>query len=383
MIPTRKCGDDTTMNKARVLGQTEFDFLAVADIGNGLCNAVSVKGDGSCRASTYSASTRVLISPIKLQSPEIQSMMQKFDLYTWNGQTYAFGDDVAMFRREQIERNYGNRRYGEDAHQFMVAASLLNMGVAGDVDLTLFIPPGRFNEMKDSVIKAFMGKTVHIAVATRHGMDFEATLTYKNVRVLPEGVGVVFCNRYRPDGSPDDTLLKYLNGEIGIIDFGRNTVDFWIMVNGMFDPTAIKSVDDFGVQHEIIEPILRALTELNRDYAYILPEEIDAAIRDGSFKFTAPNGQIVNFKKTYDKLQIAYADRVSTEVIQPHMRSLEGMGGAHLLGGGAIGIRQHLAAKYRGKIFSLDAVGNVHETEINAEGALRFVLFNYFHKMNG
>ncbi len=370
----------TNKKAGRVLGQTEFDYIAVVDAGNGGVNGVSVKGDGTCRASTYTASARVLINPQQLDSPEMKALMNKVDLFRWGGQTYAFGDDVVQFRRDQIERNMGNRRYGEDTHQFFVAAALLGMGVTGDVDLTIGLPPGRFNEMKDPIIKAFLGKTVHISLETRAGLEYESVITYKNVRVMPEGVGVVFCNRYRDDGSPDDSLLKYVSGEVGIMDIGRYTTDVWTMINGKFDPTGIKTYQDFGVQHEIIDPILDALGKQNADWRYVLPEEIDYAIREGTCKFIAPNGQQVNFKKNYDKLTVSFADRLATEIVQPELRSLEGMTGLHLIGGGAIGTRPHLAAKYRSKVFSLDAVGGVQETEVNAEGWLRYVLFNYFHQ---
>lgn len=367
-------------NKMNELGMTEFDFIASVDAGNGGINAASRKGDGTCHASHFSASGRVEISPEEFDDPQLKKMMHRVDLYKWKGRTYAYGDDVAYFRRHTIERNSGNLRYGEDAHQMYVAASLANMGVHGDVDVTLFLPPGKYNDQKETLIKAFHGQTHFIEVSTAEGVEYEAVIKYKNVRVLPEGIGVVFCNRYDQNGKPDDSLLNYLSGEVVFNDIGKYTSDVVVVNNGKFDPTAIRTYDDFGMNSQVIMPIHEALGKQNKDWKYILPEEIDFAIREGTYSFMSPSGQVVKFAKLYEKQMKSFADIYATEIIQKQYRGYEGMAGGIYIGGGSKGIRSYHAERYRTKVFSPEAIGNVDETEVNAIGGLRFVLFNYFWK---
>lgn len=370
----------TKTKPVKAMGITPYDFLCALDPGNRGINGISYKGDGTCANTTFTASVRMQIDPDYMNAPEMKPLFRRTDLYHWNGRTYIFGDDVVHFPHGTIERNQGNRRYGEDAHQFYVAAALLNMGVSGDIDITLGLPPKSYNALKDGVIAAYENRTVHIAVDTADGQHYESVINYAKVRVLPEGSGVVFCNGYRANGTRNADLTRYMIGHVGVIDFGGNTTDIWRMVNGLFDPTAITTLPDTGSEHELIQPLLRALSKVKPDYAYILPEQLDYAIRSGTFLVAAPNGESVNIRKTYDKLMAAWADRVATEIIQPHFKSMEGINGLHLIGGPAKGLRPYLAAKYPGKIFDREAVDNIDETEVNAHGWMRYMLHNHFHK---
>jgi hypothetical protein len=366
------------MNKT--LGTTNFDFLASVDSGNGGTNAVSVKGDGTCLTDFYSMSARVAINPQEFDG--LGSLMLKTDTYQWNGHSYVFGDEVSYYRRHIIERGMGVGRYGTDVHQFFVAAALLNMGVAGDVDLTLFLPPSRFNEQKEALKASFMGKTVSIGVQTAKGTEYESTITYKNVRVLPEGLGPVFCNIYKRDGSLDGSLESYLANESAVIDIGNYTTDAIRIIDGMFDPTLLASSthEDFGVASVVKDPILDELKQRNRDFSSITDGEIDYAIRNGTYTFKAPNGQVINIQKPFAQRAQILAERIATEIIQRDFRNFEGMNGCFLIGGGGKIVRPYLSEMYRGKIFSLEAMGHVDETEVNAVGGMRFVLHNYFHK---
>ena len=50
----------------------------------------------------------------------------------------------------------GANRYGNEFHQFLVAVALAKLGVKeGAVDLTVFAPPGLFNDMKPHIKKRF------------------------------------------------------------------------------------------------------------------------------------------------------------------------------------------------------------------------------------
>src|SRR5690606_34401855 len=131
-----------------------------------------------------------------------------------------------------LERHMGSNRYGNEFHQFLTALAIAKMGVKeGKVDLTTFIPPGLFNELKANVEKRFMDDGGKVEIKLK-GDKKPRQFRYSRVTVLPEGIGAAACFVLDDNGEivPSDVL----SGEVVVLDIGAHTLDALQLSNGNF-----------------------------------------------------------------------------------------------------------------------------------------------------
>ena len=121
------------------------DYIASVDAGNGGTHAVLALSKGY--KSFYEPSVRAAATGDSLGLGKGWEL--DYDYVDWNGHRYVTGDDVVRITRRQLERHMGANRYGNEFHQMLVAHALARLGIkSGTVDLTLFAPPGMYNDLK-------------------------------------------------------------------------------------------------------------------------------------------------------------------------------------------------------------------------------------------
>lgn len=353
------------------------DYLVSADAGNGGTNVVIAKENGGYK-SHYEASVRAMASGDTLGLGDLELQYTWID---WGGHRYVTGDDVVKVSRRGIEHHMGSsNRYGEEFHRFLVAVALAKMGIKeGTVDLTLFAPPGMFNEVKKKIERGFTGDNAHVMI-TLKGDKKPRQWHYEHVMVLPEGIGAALCFNFDDAGQPIQNDI--FEGEVVVLDSGAFTLDAIRITDGNFNLDRLEeaTIPNAGVHTHVREPMLRQIHKQGDDFKIVTVDDVDLAIRrgmnTGNWKLT-----VAGYEMDLEKLALRtferYADWVSNNVCDGVFNGFRGVKSVILVGGGATMISDKLRETYPGKILDpkkFTHTKRVHPIDMNAVGGLSYAL---------
>lgn len=311
--------------------------LASIDPGNGGTKGVRASVNG-VPTFDYFPSVRARSMAIELENAGIKQL--KYETYDWQGQRYVVGNDVVNVTDRGLERHQGYYRYGNEFHMFLTAVSLARLGVPnGEIILTLFAPPGYYNDARKNIKKAFEGQTLRLASnkgKRQHEWDVVS------VNVLPEGVGAVGCVAFDQTGQPVETDL--LNGKVGFIDVGSYTVDTLILYNGSLSQENMQraTLDDNGIFAHIIEPILANIHAQGHDFRGVTPDAIDMLLQSKKPRILEYGGYEIDLTDDIDAAYSRYANWISNNVIDTELGGFSSFARAFLVGGGDKGIQPAL-----------------------------------------
>jgi hypothetical protein len=353
------------------------DYIVSVDAGNGGVNAVLAKPNGGYK-SVYEPSVRAAATGGGLDLEQARTL--KYSYADWNGHRYVTGDDVLTVSRRALEHHIGANRYGNEFHQFLVAIALAKLGVKeGTVDLTVFAPPGLFNELKPHIKKRFTegGGEVNIQITGDKKMRH---WKYEMVTVIPEGIGALAC--FALDDSGELVHAPALDGEVVLLDLGAHTLDGIKAINGNFNPESLENAtwEAGGVHIHIREPILRAIKKHGDDFANLTVDDVDRVIRLGSVSgdYTLQvAGYEIDIKATLDKYRERYAEWIANNIGDGVFDGFRGVKSVILVGGGAALVEDHLKKWYGDKLLDrkkYDTTKKLHPVDMNAVGGLRFAL---------
>jgi hypothetical protein len=302
----------------------------------------------------------------------------QYDYVDWGGHRYVTGDDVLRVTRRNLERHMGIQRYGNEFHQFLVAVALAKLGVSkGTVDLTLFAPPGVYNESKSLIQQQFLEHDGAVQIKLK-GDKKPRAWRYESVTVWPEGIGAAAC--FVIDDSGEFIHTDVLSGDTVILDLGAYTLDALKLTDGNFNPESLEHAtwDNGGIHVHVREPILRALHRKHTDLTVLTVDDVDRVIRLGfvSEDFTLRvAGYEVDLKPLVEKHRQRYAEWVANNICDGVFGGFLGMKSAILVGGGAVLIEDYLREWYGDKILDRKkhpTTRKIHPVDFNAVGGLRF-----------
>jgi len=346
-----------------------------SDTGNGGVNAVLAKTNGRTKQ-FYTPSVRAMATGDTLG---LGSMEMEYQYVDWHGARYVVGDDVTRVTKRGISRHMGADRYGNEFHQFLTAFAIANLGIkSGQVDLTVFAPPGLYNQSKDNIIAGFTSNPVEIRLK---GDKKARKWKYSTVRVLPEGVAGVLCYTLDKHGKPFQADL--LNGNILVMDGGAQTFDAVLLRNGNLNPESLDSAtwEAGGINDLIRKPILRKIKAEGRDFETLTVDDIDRVIRvglvTGDYILTHA-GYEIDLKPHVDHHRGLYARWVADNIIDGEYNGLDGIKGAVLVGGWVDLVHDHLLEWYGEKIIDHKkhkTTKRLAPVDMNAFGGLRYRLY--------
>jgi len=352
-------------------------YTTSVDAGNGGVNAVIAGRGKQGYKSYYMPSVRAAATGDSLGlGPEWELDYQWVE---WNGHRYITGDDVTRITKRGLERHTGSNRYGNELQQFLVAKALAELGVKeGQVNLTVFAPPGLFVQARQDMLERFMQDppvTIFLKgdKAARHW-------TYSNISVWPEGIGAAAC--FVLDKNGKHVSSDILSGETVILDAGAHTLDALKFSDGNFNPEQLEHAtwEAGGVDVHIRQPILRTVHKADSDFTNITVDDIDRAIRlgtvSGDYTLKA-GGREINLESLLNKYRTRYAEWVANNIADGVFGGFKGIKSVILVGGGAYFIADHMAEWYGDKL--LDAKSHattkgIPYEDMNAVGGLRLAL---------
>lgn len=358
------------------------DYTASVDAGNGGTNAVIAQTKGGYK-SFYAPSVRAAATGDTLGLG--QGWELSYDYVDWGGHRYVVGDDVIRVTRRQLEHHIGANRYGNEMHQFLVAHALARLGVkSGTVDLTLFAPPGLYNDLKTFIHDRFSQRGGKVEIALKDDKK-PRKFQYEKVNVWPEGIGAAAC--FVLDDSGEVVVSDVLAGDVVILDLGAHTLDAVQLTNGNFNPESLQHAtwEAGGVHVHIREPILRTVKkQVGDDAANLSVDDIDRIIRLGSvsgdYTLTVA-GKDADLKPLLDKYIERYAEWIANNIADGVFGGFRGIKSVILVGGGAVLVEPFLNKQswYGGKILDRKThatTKNIHPVDMNAVGGLRLALHN-------
>jgi hypothetical protein len=353
------------------------DFIVSCDPGNGGTNAVLAKSNGGYK-SFYEPSVRAAATGDSLGLGKDWEL--QYDYVDWYGHRYVTGDDVLRITRRNLERHMGAQRYGNEFHQFLVAVALAKLGVnKGTVDLTLFAPPGMYNEAKPLVQDRFLENEGEVQIKLK-GDKKPRSWRYENITVWPEGIGAAAC--FVIDDAGEFTHTDVLAGDTVILDIGAHTLDALKLTEGNFNPEALEHAtwDNGGIHVHLREPILRALKKKSDDFANLTVDDVDRVMRLGfiSDDFTLRvAGYEVDLKPLVDKYRERYAGWIANNICDGVFGGFRGIKSVIIVGGGAVLVEDYMREWYGSKLLDRKkhpTTKKIHPVDFNAVGGLRFAL---------
>lgn len=360
------------------------DHIASVDAGNGGTNAVLAQAKGY--KSFYEPSVRATATGDTLGLGK--GLELQYDYVDWGGHRYVTGDDVIRISRRQLEHHIGVNRYGNEMHQFLVANALARLGVkSGTVDLTLFAPPGLYNDLKVFIRDRFSQRGGKVEISIK-GDKKPRKFQYEKITVWPEGIGAGACFILDDNGNP--VASDALEGEVVILDFGAYTLDAIQMSNANFNSESLQHAtwEAGGVHVHIREPILRVVKkQLGDDAARLTVDDIDRVIRLGSVSgdyILTVAGLDADLKPLLDRYCERYAEWVSNNIADGVFDGFRGIKSVILVGGGAGLVEPYLSKQtwYGNKILDRkkhQSTKDLHPVDMNAVGGLRFAM----HRLKG
>ncbi len=348
---------------------TKFNTqIACADTGNGNTSAMLA---GSKKSISF-PSIRARMTSQTLGLGKGHEM--ELTTAEWRGDTYAVGDDALLVNRQGIDRHMGQNRYGGEHHQFLTAYALSRLGVkSGHVDLTLLCPPAMYNDLKKSMIHAYMGQGVEI---TLKGDKKPREWAYESVSVLPEGYAAVGCFILDANGSKS-ALAGKLSGDILLLDTGAYTANTFRLHNGALNPADLpqSSIKNGGGNAHIRQPLIEWVHGAGGDLTAATLDDIDRVMRLGSASgdYTLQFGRAeIDLTPMLDHLSKQYADWLANQ-LDTRFDGLKDLNGLLVVGGNAAYIMPHLQTWY-GKVIDytgMKELSGLHPADLNAAGGLR------------
>ncbi len=240
------------------------------------------------------------------------------------------------------------------------------------------MPPGLFNELKQSVEKRFLEDGGKVEIALK-GDKKPRQWRYSRVTVLPEGIGAAACFVLDDNGEivPSDVL----SGEVVVLDIGAHTLDALQLSNGNFNPESLQHAtwEEGGVHVHIREPILRAIKKLSDEFANVTVDDIDRVIRlgaaSGDYTLSA-GGYEADLQPLLDKYRIRYAEWIANNIGDGVFNQFRGIKSVILVGGAGL-VEDQLKQWYGDKILDRrkhKTTAKLHPIDMNAVGGLRFAL---------
>ncbi|GAB5426317.1 MAG: hypothetical protein Crog4KO_34640 [Crocinitomicaceae bacterium] len=344
------------------------------DAGNGGTNAVLQQKKGI--KTNYFPSVRASATGDSLGLGEQFEL--SYEYVDWGAHRYVFGDDVLNISRKGIERHQGAFRYGDEFHQFLATVAIGQLGIkSGSVDLTMFAPPGMFQEAQESIKERFSKNGSSVGIKFKSDKK-PRIWSYDTITVYPEGIGAAACFALDANG---EALAEsdVLSGDTVILDMGMYTLDALQMSNGNFNPESLGTAtwEGQGIKAHLLDPILRVVKKQSDDFALLTIDDIDAVIRQG----IATNdytlrvaGLEVNLKSAVDKYAERYAEWVSNNIIDGVFNGLRGFKSAILVGGGATLTQNYMSKWYNDKVLRFDQYAETKTIDpvfANAIGGIR------------
>jgi Archaeal actin homologue MreB-like, C-terminal len=261
-----------------------------------------------------------------------------------------------------------------------VALALAKMGVKdGEVDLTLFAPPGLYNQLKTHIERSFMNDKGLVSIRLK-GDKKPREWRYSHVTVWPEGIGAAACFVLDDRGkvAPSDVL----NSEVVILDLGAHTLDALKLINGNFNAESLENAtwEAGGVHVHVREPILRSVKKQGDDFANMTVDDIDHVIRAGLVSddySLRVAGYEVDLKPMVDKYSERYAEWIANNIGDGVFDGFRGVKSVILVGGGAVLVEDYLKKWYGDKILDRkkhETTKKLHPVDMNAVGGIRFAL---------
>lgn len=355
------------------------DYIASVDAGNGGIKAELVKRNGGGRKSHYEPSVRAAATGDALGIGNSAIGELDYEYADWSGHRYVTGDDVIRVTRRALERHIGSNRYGNEFHQFLVAISLAKMGIKeGEIDLTVFAPPGLYAEQKPEIEKRFLADQGKTEIRLK-GDKKPRQWRYTSVNVLPEGIGAAVC--FVLDDNGVYVASDVLSGQVAILDIGAHTLDALLLVDGNFNAESLQHAtwEEGGVHVHIREPILKAIKKLSSDMAVVTVDDVDRVIRLGSASgdYTLrAGGYEVDIKPLLDKYRLRYADWIANNIGDNVFNQFRGIKSVIVVGGEGL-VSDHLRKYFPDKIIDPKqhkTTAKVHPIDMNAVGGLRLAL---------
>ena len=350
--------------------------IVSVDAGNGGTNAVLAMTKGRYK-SIYFPSVRAAATGDTLGLGN--GLELDYQYVDWGQHRYIVGDDVLRVTRRHLERHSGPNRYANELHQFLIATAIAQLGVkSGDVDLTLFAPPGMYVALQPEIIQR-LHNAGEVSIQLK-GDRKPRTWTYANITVWPEGVGAVACFILDPAG--DMVQSDVLDGETIVLDLGAYTLDALKLTNGNFNPEALEhaTFETGGVATHVLDPILRVIKQQGDDFSLLVADDIDRVLRLGlvSEDYTLKvAGYEIDLQDLIEKQRTRYAEWIANNIIDGAFAGLRGIKHLILVGGGALLVEDYLQEWYGDKLLNRKksaTTKKIHPTDFNAVGGLRFAL---------
>ena len=350
------------------------DYLVSVDPGNGGTNAVLARASKTPK-SVYFPSVRAAATGDSLGLG--QDLELQYTWADWYGHRYVVGDDVLRVTRRHLERHTGTNRYGNELHQFLVAYALAQLGVRqGDVDLTLFAPPGIYVEARQTMVERFRENDGQVEIQLK-GDRRPRSWRYETVTVWPEGIGAAACFVLDDTGKPVPTDI--LSGEVLVLDMGAHTLDALKLVNGNFNPEALEHAtwENGGVIDHVLQPIRRVVRDQGTDFSLMTLDDIDRVLRLGlvskDYTLTVA-GYDIDLEPLIEKHRQRYAEWLANTILDGAFSSLRGIKAVSLVGGGALLVEDWLREWYPDKVLNRKqhpTTKKIHPVDFNCVGGLR------------
>lgn len=352
------------------------DHIVSVDAGNGGTNAVIATNIGKYK-SIYFPSVRAAATGDSLGLGK--DLELEYTWADWFGNRYVVGEDVLRVTRRHLERHSGPNRYANELHRFLIAHAIAQLGIkSGEVDLTLFAPPGMYTDMKPVMIQR-LKEAGEVSIQLK-GDRKPRTWTYSNITIWPEGVGALACFILDDDGNPVQTDV--LDGETIVLDLGSYTLDALKLSDGNFNPEALEhaTFENGGVTTHILDPILRTVKQQGDDFSLLVADDIDRVLRLGlvSEDYTLKvAGYEIDLQPLIDKQRTRYAEWIANNIVDGAFAGLRGVKNMILVGGGSLLVEDNLSEWYGDKLLNRKknpTTKKIHPTDFNAVGGLRFAL---------
>ena len=368
------------------------DYTVAVDGGNGMVNAYALWPNGKIKSTRLSAiSARVTGDTLGLGGQEF-----KFDYYEFPNGKFVFGDAVALVG-DRVNSHQSLYRYGDQAHRDLTAVALAKMGIkSGEIDLTVFCPPGIFKEERKRITNAFANSSVRLRKNNeRKWRQWE----YKSVIVLPEGITALGCFALDAQGYPVKNV-EALSGTTLVLDLGMLTADSFLCIDGRFSAENIHSATstDGGIKRHVLEPILHDLRADSKEFRHSNWADVDIVLRrwlkrrSTCFRterepdpcsacttncvISGPRNNI-QLGRGFERYIDQYAYWVESAIIDSKYEAADKCSSIILIGGGGALIKRHLKGTYGDLILDtgkIASVKGVHPIDMNAVGGLRMAM---------
>ena len=343
------------------------------DAGNGMTNAILAKPKGGYKRVNF-PSVRATATGDSLGIGKQFEL--SYDFVDWGSHRYMYGDDAIAYARSGLERHQGAFRYGDEFHRFLIAVAIGKLGITeGQVDLTMFAPPGMFADAKKTTKKRFAEAGGHVAIKFKRKQA--VSWQYSNLTIWPEGIGAAACFALDDTGQPANS--DTLSGETVILDLGMYTLDALQMSDGNFNPESLQHAtwENDGIRANILEPILRVLKKQATDLQLLTTDDVDVvlrrAINGGTYLLRAGRVE-VDLEELFAKYSERYAERIANNIIDGVFNGLRGVRSLVLVGGGAILVDEYLRKWFGEKLLdfaSSKTTKDIHPVDANCIGGIR------------